>query len=75
MIAKWIEIDMKNPLFKKAYGEDWKKAKKAKLFWSGSSWLKSTTEPDWSWSDDFNRWGAVVTLSNGWHGYTYPYYK
>lgn len=75
MTAAQIEVSMKDSIFKNAYGPNWKKAKKAKLFWSGFSWLESTTEPDWDWSNTFGCWGAVVTLSNGWHGYTYPQTK
>lgn len=26
----------------------------------------------WAWSDTFNRWSALVTFRDGWHGFTYP---
>lgn len=26
----------------------------------------------WQFSTTFNRWSALVTFEDGWHGYTYP---
>lgn len=26
----------------------------------------------WQWSTTFNRWSALVTFADGWHGFTYP---
>ena len=26
----------------------------------------------WQWSTTFGRWSALVTFSDGWHGFTYP---
>lgn len=26
----------------------------------------------WEWSTTFGKWSALVTLENGWHGFTYP---
>ncbi len=26
----------------------------------------------WAWSTTFNRWSALVTMNDGWHGYTFP---
>lgn len=26
----------------------------------------------WSWSTTFNKWGALVTFSDGWRGFTWP---
>jgi hypothetical protein len=36
---------------------------------------KPTKIHSWQWSTTFNRWSALVTFQDGWHGYTYPELK
>lgn len=36
------------------------------------SYKKPAAIHGWQWSTTFNRWTALVTFADGWHGYTWP---
>jgi hypothetical protein len=54
--------------------ESYGKIPDAELFQKGSGYGydKPTEVHGWQWSTTFNRWSALVTFKDGWHGYTYP---
>lgn len=39
---------------------------------TGYGYEKPTHVHGWQWSTTFNRWSALVTFENGWHGFTWP---
>lgn len=43
-----------------------------KLFQHHYGWRKPIQIHQWGWSNDFNRWRALVTFADGWYGWTYP---
>jgi hypothetical protein len=51
-----------------AYG----KIPDASEFWHNYGYEVPETVHGWEWSTTFNKWSALVTFSDGWHGYTYP---
>lgn len=36
------------------------------------SYEKPVAVHGWQWTTTFNRWSALVTFADGWHGFTYP---
>ena len=45
---------------------------KAEFFLNGYGYEKPAKVHGWEWSTTFNKWSALVTFANGWHGFTYP---
>lgn len=39
---------------------------------TGYGYEEPTAIHGWQWSTTFNRWAALVTFANGWHGFTWP---
>ena len=72
MTKKEINDAMSDSLFRSAYGADWERIQDSKLFLHGYGYEKPTTIHGYEWSSTFNQWGALVTFSDGWHGFTYP---
>lgn len=76
MTAKEINLKMQDSRFLEEYGAEWVKVKHATKWQSGkggASTLADGCEPDWEWSYTFGRWGAIVTLKDGYNGHTYPF--
>ena len=44
----------------------------AELFQARYGYEKPAIVHGWQWSTTFNRWSALVTMADGWHGFTYP---
>jgi hypothetical protein len=45
---------------------------KSELYYHNYGYEKPVALGKWDWSTTFNRWGRIVTFSDGWHGFTYP---
>lgn len=68
-----IEQSMEDPIFRRYYGPDWERVKDATEFQNGKYGFEQPTEiRGWEWSYTFGRWGAFVTMADGWKGYTWP---
>jgi hypothetical protein len=74
MTAEQVNKSMADKIFRDAYEADWKKCRKGKVtkFYHNYGYYKIVGEPDWDWSVDFGRWGANVTFTDGWQGFTFP---
>lgn len=74
MSTEAVNRSMKDRLFREAYGADWGKSRNATEFWNGIKYRdeKPVEFHGWEWSEDFKRWGALVTFADGWRGYTWP---
>ena len=57
---------------KRARPEDHPVIPEADLFYHNWGYEKPVVVYGWQWSTTFGRWSALVTFSDGWHGYTYP---
>lgn len=76
MTTQEVDRNMQDRFFCEAYSYSWEKDKAAE-YWQGlqsPQKLSDGCAPDWSYSVTFHRWGAVVTLADGWNGYTWPLY-
>lgn len=76
MTENEIDLKMHDSRFLEEYGANWvlvKYATKWQSGKSGTSTLADGCEPDWAWSYTFHRWGAIVTLKDGYTGFTYPF--
>lgn len=57
---------------RETYGKDWERVKDAELFQHNYGYEKPVEIHGFQWSTTFWRWSALVTFSDGWHGYTWP---
>lgn len=44
----------------------------ATMFQNAYAYEEPVQVHGWQWSYTFNRWSALVTFKDGWHGFTYP---
>lgn len=71
--AEEIEQAIENDApFREAYGCDWLSIRHCTRFQHGYGYEVPDEIHGWQWSSDFARWSALVTFSDGWHGFTYP---
>ena len=42
------------------------------LFQTDYGYAKPVSVHGWQWNTTFNKWSALVTFKDGWHGFTYP---
>ena len=76
MTTEQVDNGMKDAIFHAAYIYGWERDRYAE-YWQGLTCPQKLAEecaPDWNYSVTFHRWGAIVTLADGWTGYTWPIY-
>lgn len=54
------------------YPGDWDRLESATEFQQAYHYERPVAFHGWNWSTTFQRWGALVTFADGWHGFTYP---
>lgn len=59
--------------FREHYGPDWQRIDFENLKFQNQQYGHEPAAEihGWQWSTDFGRWSALVTMPNGWRGYTY----